>query len=132
MIQVDSITFANEVLAFFKDRPEEVNGLGTIRLLLFIEPISGTYTWYALAKWESIENVLQIGMAKKRYVPIGACFLSFEKRANDRVYLVEEAPVFVNENFDAEEVLNGTIPYFMKEKFNYTLGQIKISDLSKN
>lgn len=131
-IIIDCDQYIRDAEALFSRLPKEVNGMGTIRLLLFVDPVSGCFIWYPLGGLETVTRVVKAGIDKKGFLPIGACFLSFEQRDNDRIYLRQEVPIFVHEHFDAEEVLNGTVPYFMKEKLNYDISSLKAYDPEKN
>ena len=135
IIKSSSSEFAAQAATFFKGQPKATGDFAEkfppIPLLLFFAPYADSYMWYPLAPQEDIGRVIEYAMEKKRFVPIGACLLGFEQRG-ERIHLSESLPHFVDPNFDAEEVLNGTVPFFMKEKFNYDLKSVRVSDLTKN
>lgn len=59
-------------------------------------------------------------MSKKRFMPVGAAVLIFEHTGSKKIRISEDGPTFVESFADAEEVLTGTIPYFMRDNFGYT------------
>lgn len=134
--QTTSAEFAEKAEGFFKGKREtKVNDLPTVSLLLFLDPGTKNYVWYAIAEKDKLESVVEYSMAKKGLIPVGACLLAFESFDNGtRIRLTNDLQHFVEdiEFLDVEEVLNGTIPHFMWDTFGYELGQIKISDLTKN
>jgi hypothetical protein len=133
--QFSSAEFTEKAEAFFKDRHEtKVNGLPTVSLLLWLDPVTMNYVWYAVAPKDKLETVVEYSMGKKMLIPAGAVFITFRNEiVGDKtvVKLSEDMPNFVHELYNAEEVLNATVPYFMRDTFGYELGQVKISYLTK-
>jgi hypothetical protein len=128
--------FAADATAFFKKQPGTVNDLPVVRLLLWLNPQTTNYMWSYLSEprhseASEVSSEVLKGMNMLRLVPIGAVLLSFEVRADKRIYLSAETPSFVDERFDLDEVLNGTIPYFMREKFGYRGGRTDVSGKRK-
>lgn len=131
----DSATFTAAAEEFFKDkRDSKVNGLPTVSLLLWCDPVTGHYVWYAIAGKDKLNEIIESSMAKKLLIPVGAALVTFRNQVvgDKAVIKLDGLPTFVHEIFDAEEVLNGTIPYFMREQFGYEIGMVNIRDLSKN
>jgi len=65
-------------------------------------------------------------------VPVGVTYLVFERRATGRIHLSKDIESYIDERFDASEVLNATIPYFMRDLFGYKIDTVKITDLGVN
>jgi hypothetical protein len=85
-----------------------------------------------LTKNDVIRDVVEYSMGKKLLIPVGCTLLTFETRDDQRVHLTDALEASVHGLFDQEEVLNGTILYFMREQFGYEIDMVNIRDLSKN
>jgi hypothetical protein len=131
-IQIDQNEFISKAKALITLAPKQSGGFPTIPLLLFFKPSDATYGWYPLAQDEDIEKVVAVGSNKKGLLPIGCIIIQFEKRRDGRIHLADQSPFFVNEQFDAENVLNGTVPYFMRDKFGYSLGSVRFWFLAQD
>jgi len=103
-----------------------------VALLLFVEIDGSGYRWYGLTDAKKLQAVVTQGIDKLGLLPIGCVIIKFEKRSNGRIYLADEPPAFVDSQFDTEEVLRGTVPYFMAEKFGYDMADVQIIDVTKN
>jgi hypothetical protein len=129
--EFSSVKFAAIVRLFLVGLPSKRNGLPSVRLLLFYNPADAHYVWYALRN----QDVIDHSMSEKHLVPVGATCLVFERRATGRIHLSKDIEGYIDERFDSDEVLNGTIPYFIRDSFvgsGYTLDTVKITDLSVN
>ncbi|MGC1478813.1 MAG: hypothetical protein WA804_23405 [Terriglobales bacterium] len=130
--QATAAEFTESVEAFFKDKPTTFNGIPTIRLIIWLDPTTSNFVWYVLTKNDVIRDVVEYSMGKKMLIPVGCTLLTFETREDQRVHLTDALEASVHGLFDQEEVLNGTIPYFMQETFGYELKAVKVCDLTKN
>jgi hypothetical protein len=124
--------FVGKASAFFRGKPTSRNSFDTISLLLFLDIHSGSYFWYYLPKGDAIQQAVEYAMEKKHFAPVGAAWIVFEERTTGKVHLSEETDTFVDGRLDREEVLNATIPYFMRDNFNYKLEDVKFTDLERN
>jgi hypothetical protein len=123
--------FIANIEDFFNGLPSKRNGLPTVSLLLFLDPNDWHYVWKTLDIHESIAKAVIHGMSVKYLIPVGATQLTFEKRDTGRIHL-SKAPCRLDERFDREEVLNATIPYFMRDAFGHKLESIKFTDFNKH
>jgi hypothetical protein len=130
--QATAAEFTETVEAFFKDKPATFNGIPTIKIILWLDPTTNNFVWYVLTKNDVIRDVVEYSMGKKLLIPVGCTLLTFETRDDQRVHLTDALEASVHGLFDQEEVLNGTILYFMREQFGYEIDMVNIRDLSKN
>jgi hypothetical protein len=130
--ELSSVKFAAIVSDFLDGKPSKRNGLSTVRALLFMDSTDNHYVWYALGAQDVVEDVIDHSMSKKFLVPVGVTYLVFETRDTGRIHLSKDIESYIDERFDADEVLNATIPYFMRDLFGYKLDAVKITDLGKN
>jgi hypothetical protein len=128
MIDISGTTFVREATDFFANRHSSHNGLLTVKLLLFLNMENGHYCWRVLDG--AIEEIVLHGL--KYMAPVGGVYITFEHRSDNRIGLTRELDVFVDPRFDKEEVFNNTVPYFMREKFNYGLSDVVVRDLTSN
>src|SRR5664280_1670958 len=107
------------------------DGLPVINLLLFWDS-TNHYAWRSIGQPDSfgdefeqdIAKILLETHAKYDAVPIGICQLTFVQKG-EKVYLNENTSALLwDDNFEIAEVLNGTVPYFMKEHFGYKLEDV--------
>ena len=132
--EFSSVKFAVVVNDFLDGKPSKRNGLSTVRALLFLDPTDNHYVWYALGTQDVIEDVIDHSMSVKHLAPVGVTYLVFERRDTGRIHLSLSKNIesYIDERFDADEVLNATIPYFMRDLFGYELDTFKITDFAKN
>jgi hypothetical protein len=129
--EISSANFSAVATDFFNIQPQERNGLPMIPLLLFLDPRTNSYVWYSTgSKLTDVNAVVEHRMVKLILIPVGAASLIFEERGG--IVKLTDIPNFVDNRFDGEEVLNATIPYFLRDTFGYKLEHIRISDLTKN
>jgi hypothetical protein len=130
---VKNITFSSEDFSqsakdFFATTPETQNDLPTIRLLLFLDPQDMHYVYYCLQD-EPIRKLVEHSMEMKDYIPAGMTRVGFRKDGG-RIKLAEDFPCRIDKEFDYIEVLNATVPYLMRDIFNYKLDDVRITDLA--
>jgi len=123
--EFSSVKFAATVRDFLDGKPSKRNGLSTVRALLFLDPTDNHYVWYALGTQDAVEDVIDHSMSVKHLAPVGVTYLVFERRATGRIHLSKDIESYIDERFDASEVLNATIPYFMRDLFGCTIDTVK-------
>jgi hypothetical protein len=130
------VDFIGEVKAYLAEHADPaVNDLPVINLLLFWRTTTDHYGYLPFTQPSSLNAEFQQDIAKMllqqwgkhKAIPIGVTQLHLSFNAEGKVILAEVAPTLLtDDNFPVLEVLRGTIPYFMREKFNYSLNDITI------
>lgn len=130
------VEFIGEVKRYLAEHADPtVNDLPVINLLLFWGTTTNHYGYLPFTQPSSLNAEFQQDIAKmllqqwvkRKAIPIGVTQLHFSINGEGKVFLAEVAPTLLtDDNFPALEVLRGTIPYFMREKYNYNLNDVTI------
>lgn len=123
--------FISQATAFFGGRPTTFNNLPVVKLLLFVDPRTDNYVWAVIRDGDTVDGVVKQAIGTKSVFPVGTAFLTFDTY-DGRAKLSKAIDFVIDTQFDEEEVLNGTIPYFLRDALGYQLEDVKFSDLTKN
>ena len=114
-----------------------VNDLPVINLMLLWDTSTNHYGYVPFTQPLSLDDEFKQDIAKMlvqqweehKAIPIGITQLHFSMNAEGRVILAEVCPTLMtDDNFSLLEVLRGTVPYFMQERFKYNLNDVTIQE----